>query len=80
MAGAPTATDPTIFDTAFFAALFLTVFAILFGTRLPGRRRDSNRGMMIAIAFESVVKLVAFVLVGSSVLSNYTTGSTISSH
>ena len=44
MAGAPTATDPTIFDTAFFAALFLTVFAILFGTRLPGRRRDSNRG------------------------------------
>ena len=64
MAGAPTATDPTVFDTAFFAALFLTVFAILFGTRLPGRRRDSNRGMMIAIAFESVVKLVAFVLVG----------------
>ena len=64
MAGAPTATDPTIFDTAFFAALFLTVFAILFGTRLPGRRRDRNRGMMIAIAFESVVKLLAFVLVG----------------
>ncbi|MGB2024188.1 MAG: NahK/ErcS family hybrid sensor histidine kinase/response regulator [Litorivicinaceae bacterium] len=64
MAGSPTGTDPTIFDTAFFAALFLTIFAILFGTRLPGQRRDSNRGMMIAIAFESVVKLVAFVLVG----------------
>ncbi|NCW08592.1 MAG: PAS domain S-box protein, partial [Gammaproteobacteria bacterium] len=64
MAGSPTGTEPAIFDTAFFAAIFLTVFAILFGTRLPGQRRDSNRGMMIAIAFESVVKLVAFVLVG----------------
>ena len=64
MAGSPTGTDPTIFDTAFFAALFLTIFAILFGTRLPGQRRDSNRGMMIAIAFESVVKLLAFILVG----------------
>ena len=64
MAGSPTGTEPAIFDTAFFAAVFLTIFAILFGTRLPGQRRDSNRGMMIAIAFESVVKLVAFVLVG----------------
>jgi PAS domain S-box-containing protein len=64
MAGSPTGTEPEIFDTAFFAALFLTIFAILFGTRLPGQRRDNNRGMMIAIAFESIVKLVAFVLVG----------------
>ena len=64
MAGSPTTTRPEIFDTAFFAAIFLTVFAILFGTRLPGQRRDSNRGMMIAIAFESLVKLFAFILVG----------------
>ncbi len=64
MAGSPTGIEPEIFDTAFFAAIFLTIFAILFGTRLPGQRRDSNRGMMIAIAFESVVKLIAFVLVG----------------
>ncbi len=64
MAGSPTTTRPELFDTAFFAAIFMTIFAILFGTRLPGQRRDSNRGMMIAIAFESVVKLFAFVLVG----------------
>jgi len=64
MAGSPTGTEPSVFDTAFFAAIFLTIFAILFGTRLPGQRRDSNRGMMIAIAFESIVKLIAFVLVG----------------
>ena len=64
MSGTPTTSAPQVFDTAFFAAILLTLFAILFGTRLPGQRRDHNRGMMIAIAFESVVKLVAFVLVG----------------
>lgn len=64
MTGAPTGTNPEIFDTAFFAAILLTIFAILFGTRLPGQRRDHNRGMMIAIAIESLVKLIAFVLVG----------------
>ncbi len=64
MTGAPTNTVPEVFDTAFFAAILLTVFAILFGTRLPGQRRDHNRGMMIAVAVESLVKLVAFILVG----------------
>lgn len=64
MTGAPTNTVPEVFDTAFFAAILLTAFAILFGTRLPGQRRDHNRGMMIAVAVESLVKLVAFVLVG----------------
>jgi PAS domain S-box-containing protein len=64
MSGTPMTSAPQVFDTAFFAAILLTLFAILFGTRLPGQRRDHNRGMMIAIAFESVVKLVAFVLVG----------------
>ena len=64
MTGSPSDTAPQIFDMAFFAAIFLTIFAILFGTRLPGQRRDSNRGMMIAIAVESLVKLIAFVLVG----------------
>jgi PAS domain S-box-containing protein len=64
MSGSSTNNAPQVFDTAFFAAVCLTIFAILFGTRLPGHRRDQNRGMMIAIAFESIVKLVAFVLVG----------------
>jgi len=64
MTGSASDSVPQVFDTAFFAAIFLTLFAILFGTRLPGQRRDNNRGMMIAIAVESLVKLIAFVLVG----------------
>ncbi len=49
-------------DTALFAAIILSVFTILFGTRrLDGRER--HRGLMTAIAFESLVKLVAFMLV-----------------
>jgi len=64
MSGAPATIAPEPLDAALFAALLLTLFAILFGTRLPGQRRDHHRGMMIAIAVESLVKLAAFVLVG----------------
>ncbi len=49
-------------DTALLVAIILAVFTILFGTRrLDGRER--HRGMMAAIAVESVVKLVAFMAV-----------------
>jgi PAS domain S-box-containing protein len=64
MSGAPATIAPEPVDAALFAALLLTLFAILFGTRLPGQRRDHHRGMMIAIAVESLVKLAAFLLVG----------------
>ena len=50
-------------DTALWTALFLAVFAILFGTRhLDVTER--HEGLVVAIAFESVVKLVAFLAVG----------------
>jgi Na+/proline symporter/signal transduction histidine kinase len=50
-------------DTAFYVAIILAVFAILFGTRhLDATER--HEGVVAAIAFESIVKLVAFVLVG----------------
>jgi Na+/proline symporter/nitrogen-specific signal transduction histidine kinase len=50
-------------DTAFYVALLLGAFAILFGTRqLDAAER--HEGMVAAIAFESVVKLAAFVAVG----------------
>jgi len=43
--------------------IIITVFAILFGTsRSAGRTRHD--GLVMAIAFESLVKLVAFLLVG----------------
>jgi len=46
-------------DTAFATALMMGLFAMLFGTRhLEGRER--NRGVVAAIALESVVKLFAF--------------------
>lgn len=51
------------FDTALFTALGLAMFAVLFGTR----RLDASehrQGMMLAVAFESLVKLAAFAAVG----------------
>jgi Na+/proline symporter len=41
----------------------LAVFTILFGTRQVDST-ESHRGMVLAVAFESAVKLVAFVAVG----------------
>ncbi len=50
-------------DTAFWMALLLATFAILFGTRhLDASER--HEGMVAAIAFESIVKLVSFLAVG----------------
>jgi signal transduction histidine kinase len=50
-------------DNAFFVALLLAAFTILFGTRhLDASER--HEGMVAAIALESVVKLVAFTTVG----------------
>ena len=60
---ANTAYPPVFQDTAFYAALALAVFTILFGTRhLDVTER--HEGLVVAIAFESVVKLVAFLAVG----------------
>ena len=50
-------------DTAFYVALLLALFTIAFGTRhLDAAER--HEGMVAAIAFESLVKLVAFLAVG----------------
>ena len=50
-------------DTAFYVAIFLAGFTIAFGTRQLDVA-ERHEGMVAAIAFESVVKLVAFVAVG----------------
>ncbi|MGA7439514.1 MAG: PAS domain-containing hybrid sensor histidine kinase/response regulator [Luteibacter sp.] len=47
-------------DTALWCAALLAVFAILFGTRNIDAT-EHHHGMMLAIAVESLVKLVAFV-------------------
>ncbi len=54
---------PVAADTAFWMAILLATFTILFGTRhLDVSER--HEGMVAAIAFESLVKLVAFLAVG----------------
>jgi Na+/proline symporter/nitrogen-specific signal transduction histidine kinase len=50
-------------DTAFIVALLLAAFTMVFGTRhLDASER--HEGMVAAIAFESIVKLAAFMAVG----------------
>ena len=54
---------PIMGDPAFYIALLLAVFAILFGTRhLDAAER--HEGLVAAIAFESIVKLAATLTVG----------------
>jgi Na+/proline symporter/nitrogen-specific signal transduction histidine kinase len=54
---------PFLQDNTFYIAMLLAVFTILFGTRhLDASER--HEGLVAAIAFESVVKLVAFIAVG----------------
>ncbi len=54
---------PVLSDTAFWMAVLLAVFTILFGTRhLDASER--HEGLVAAIAFESLVKLIAFLAVG----------------
>ncbi|MGB5748802.1 MAG: sensor histidine kinase [Desulfobacterales bacterium] len=64
ISGASTFTGIAVFgDTAFYVALMLAVFAIFFGTRhLDAAER--HEGLVAAIAFESIIKLVAFLAVG----------------
>ena len=56
-------TTPVLSDTGFYVALLLAVFAILFGTRHLDAT-EHHEGLVAAIAFESVVKLAAFLAVG----------------
>jgi PAS domain S-box-containing protein len=58
-AGSPRAAQ----DTALYVAATLALFAILFGTRHV-EATEHHPGMMLAVAFESLVKLVAFLAVG----------------
>ncbi|MEI6303803.1 MAG: sensor histidine kinase [Betaproteobacteria bacterium] len=50
-------------DTALWVALILAAFTIAFGTRHLDAA-EHHQGMVAAIAFESIVKLLAFVAVG----------------
>jgi Na+/proline symporter/nitrogen-specific signal transduction histidine kinase len=61
----PSQIDAPLFlgDNTFYIAMLLAAFTILFGTRhLDATER--HEGLVAAIAFESVVKLLAFIAVG----------------
>jgi signal transduction histidine kinase len=57
---------PLLQDTALWVALILALFTIAFGTRHLDAA-EHHPGMVAAIAFESLVKLLAFVAVGAFV-------------
>jgi Na+/proline symporter/signal transduction histidine kinase len=62
-AAADAVSFPLLADTALWVAVTMAAFSILFGTRHIDAT-EHHEGMVAAIAFESVVKLVAFVAVG----------------
>jgi Na+/proline symporter/CheY-like chemotaxis protein len=55
--------QPFLGDIALFVALLMAAFAVLFGTRHIDATEHQD-GLMLAIATESIVKLVAFLAVG----------------
>lgn len=59
------AAQPVFADTALWVALILALFTIAFRTRHLDAA--DHQGMVAAIAFESLVKLLAFLAVGASV-------------
>lgn len=62
----PGGMQPVFGDMALFVALSMAAFAVLFGTRHIDATEHQD-GLMLAIAAESLVKLVAFVAVGTFV-------------
>ena len=68
LSGRGTANSPVLGDSALYIGVLLALFAILFGTRRIDAT-EHHHGMMLAIAVESVVKLVAFVAIGIYALS-----------
>jgi Na+/proline symporter/signal transduction histidine kinase/ActR/RegA family two-component response regulator len=57
------AAQPVIGDVALFVSLLMAAFAVLFGTRHVDATEHQD-GLMLAIATESIIKLVAFLAVG----------------
>ncbi|MFZ5797239.1 MAG: histidine kinase [Desulfobulbus sp.] len=59
----PVQTGAIWHDTALYVALAMALFSILFGTRHIDAS-ERHEGMVAAVAFESVVKLAAFLVAG----------------
>ncbi|MGI4836654.1 MAG: hybrid sensor histidine kinase/response regulator [Janthinobacterium lividum] len=59
----PDAAGIHVQDTAMVVSLVLALFTIAFGTRSLDVT-EHHRGMMLAVAFEAIIKLIAFIAVG----------------
>ncbi|MBA8887560.1 signal transduction histidine kinase/Na+/proline symporter/CheY-like chemotaxis protein [Dokdonella fugitiva] len=60
-------TAPAWQDSALYVAIAMALFAMLFGTRRAPAAAH-NRGLVLALAFESVFKLAAMLAIGALVL------------
>jgi len=60
------AASPAWRDSALYVALAMALFAMLFGTRRASAA-EHNRGLVLAMAFESVFKLAAMLAIGALV-------------
>jgi len=60
---APTQSNQVWANSTFYITLLLALFAILFGARRL-KPSEHNPGLIASIAFESIVKLLAFIAVG----------------
>jgi PAS domain S-box-containing protein len=67
LAGRRGVVGDAVADSALWAALAMAVFAIGFGTRRAAAS-DRNPGLLLAIAFESLFKLVALLVIGAFVV------------
>jgi PAS domain S-box-containing protein len=63
LSGTDSNTANVFADPALYVALMMALFAILFGTRQVDAT-EHHHGMMLAVALESIVKLVALIAVG----------------
>ncbi len=61
------ARNPVFLDYGFYITLVMAIFTIYFGTRRLDLTRR-NEGMVFAIAFESIFKLLAFLVAGTYVV------------
>jgi len=55
-------------DTAFWLAIAIALLIVAFGVRHV-HRNERHRGLMIAVAFDSVVKLAAFLIVAAVIVA-----------
>ncbi len=67
LAALPSGGPAPVLDTAFWVAVLMAIFSILFGVRSV-QATERNPGLILAVAFESLVKLAAFLAVGCFVV------------